>query len=586
MASFVAKKSASSPVNYKWSHHYVGAASFSWGELPACHFLLIKRRTRQASGTTELAEVSLPLENSFLSPQTLDTPTVAQTPILAFKSDEVSLAVDCPAPSCRLSKRNFPVSVGFNLHANFRYVHAQCSSRALLRTWQVSRVTAVNTNLLSRLSTSARNLLPVARAAAFSVVALLAVSGWGRVGFAEGQSAGAPAAAAGQKPNILVIVADDLGYGELGCQGWKDIPTPHIDSIARNGVRFTSGYVSCPVCSPTRAGLMTGRYQQRFGHEFNPGPVELASDTFGLRATKRRWPSGSRRPAMRPVSSANGTSERGKDFGPPNGGSTSSSASSGARILISPTAVAAARSCAAPSGSWNPTTSPTPSNAKPSRLSAGTTPSRSSCTWPSTPCMPRCRRRPNTVARFPGIEDQKRQTFAGMLSAMDDAVGAVLAQLHDLGLEEKTLVFFISDNGGPTPQTTSRNDPLRGTKATTWEGGIRIPFMIQWKGHVPPGKVDERPVISLDIHPTALAAAGVGLPTEKKLDGVNLLPFLEGSSAALPHEFLFWRFGAQMAVRKGDWKITRAVSRPEGQRRRRAKRSAVGAALQPGSGHR
>ena len=90
------------------------------------------------------------------------------------------------------------------------------------------------------------------------------------------------AAAPGRKPNILVIVADDLGYGELGCQGWNDIPTPHIDTIAKNGVRFTSGYVSCPVCSPTRAGLMTGRYQQRFGHEFNPGPVGLESKAFGL----------------------------------------------------------------------------------------------------------------------------------------------------------------------------------------------------------------------------------------------------------------------------------------------------------------
>ncbi len=158
---------------------------------------------------------------------------------------------------------------------------------------------------------------------------------------------------------------------------------------------------------------------------------------------------------------------------------------------------------------------------------------------------------------------------------MDDAVGAVLGKLHDAGLEESTLVFFISDNGGPTPQTTSRNDPLRGTKATTWEGGIRIPFMIQWKGHVPAGKVDDRPVISLDIHPTALAAAGVPQPTQKKLDGVNLLPFLTQNATATPHEFLFWRYGEQMAVRKGDWKITKAVSRPA-QARRRVRRPSEG----------
>jgi arylsulfatase A-like enzyme len=173
------------------------------------------------------------------------------------------------------------------------------------------------------------------------------------------------------------------------------------------------------------------------------------------------------------------------------------------------------------------------------------------------------------------VEDSKRQTFCAMLSAMDDAIGAVLTKLHEARLDEKTLIFFISDNGGPTPQTTSRNDPLRGTKATTWEGGIRIPFMIQWKGHLPEGKVDDRPVIALDLHPTALAAAGVTAAPEKKLDGVNLLPYLQAGNTQRPHEFLFWRFGAQMAVRWGDWKITRAVGQPGLQRRRKRARGPV-----------
>src|ERR1700722_11031355 len=131
----------------------------------------------------------------------------------------------------------------------------------------------MKSNQSSRVSASARILHSM-------FVILFAVSVSSRVAFAEAPAARAKAAL--QRPNILVILADDLGYGEMGCQGWKDIPTPHIDSIARNGVRFTSGYVSCPVCSPTRAGLMTGRYQQRFGHEFNPGPVGLESETFGL----------------------------------------------------------------------------------------------------------------------------------------------------------------------------------------------------------------------------------------------------------------------------------------------------------------
>src|ERR1700722_6322666 len=130
----------------------------------------------------------------------------------------------------------------------------------------------MKSNQSSRVSASARILHSM-------FVILFAVSVSSRVAFAEAPAARAKAAL--QRPNILVILADDLGYGEMGCQGWKDIPTPHIDSIARNGVRFTSGYVSCPVCSPTRAGLMTGRYQQRVGHECNPGAEALSQD-FGL----------------------------------------------------------------------------------------------------------------------------------------------------------------------------------------------------------------------------------------------------------------------------------------------------------------
>jgi arylsulfatase A-like enzyme len=380
------------------------------------------------------------------------------------------------------------------------------------------------------------------------------------------------------RPNILIIVADDLGYGELGCQGHPEIPTPNIDAIAKNGCRFTSGYVSCPVCSPTRAGLMTGRYQQRFGHEFNPGPVEDASDAFGLSRDEKtiaerlkaagyvtgmvgKWHLGTRQ-GLRPT-------ERGFDefFG----------FLGGAHPYVG--------------------------NRRRGQVMRGTEPApeleylTDAFQREAVAFIDRHKAQPfflylafNAVhaplqatskyrERFPKVDDQKRQTFCAMLSAMDDAVGGVLAKLHDSGLDENTLIFFISDNGGPTPQTTSRNDPLRGTKATTWEGGIRIPFMIQWKGRVPAGKVDDRPVIALDLHPTALAAAGVTTAPEKKLDGVNLLPFLQAGNTALPHEYLFWRFGAQMAVRKGDWKITRAVGQPGLERRRKRARGAASGQL-------
>jgi arylsulfatase A-like enzyme len=157
--------------------------------------------------------------------------------------------------------------------------------------------------------------------------------------------------------------------------------------------------------------------------------------------------------------------------------------------------------------------------------------------------------------RFPNVTDEKRQLFSAMMSAMDDAVGRVLSKIRENGQEEQTLIVFLSDNGGPTASTTSRNGPLHGFKATTWEGGVRIPFCMQWKGTLPAGKTYENPIIQLDILPTALAAAGVDADPSWKLDGVNLLPYLKGETTTVPHQTFYWRFGKQMAIRHGDWKL-------------------------------
>jgi arylsulfatase A-like enzyme len=363
-------------------------------------------------------------------------------------------------------------------------------------------------------------------------------------------------------PNILVILADDLGYGELGCQGFTaGIPTPHIDSIARNGIRFTNGYVSGPYCSPTRAGFMTGRYQQRFGHEFNPGPSVSAAKTFGLPLTEvtiadrlkgagyaTGWFGKSHlgyEPPFHPQ-------RRGFDefYGFPGGAHSylDASADTNNPILRGTTRTtnidgyttdAFARETVAfiEKHQGRPWFAYLAFNAVHTPLEATE----------------------KYLRRFAHITDTRRRSYAAMQSAMDDGVGAVLAKIRALRQEENTLIVFLSDNGGPTAGNTSSNGPLRGFKATTWEGGIRVPFMMQWKGRLPAGRIDDRPIIQLDLLPTALAAAGVAIRPEWKLDGVNLLPYLTGANASAPHAALFWRFGPQVAVRMGDWKLVKAA---------------------------
>ena len=367
-----------------------------------------------------------------------------------------------------------------------------------------------------------------------------------------------PAAELGTKrPNIILILSDDHGYAEIGVQGCKDVPTPNIDSIAKNGIRFTNGYVSCPVCSPTRAGLNTGRYQQRFGHEFNPGPPGQAADTFGLPLTETllaarlkaagyatgivgKWHLGYEKGYL-PL-------DRGFDefFGFPGGAHAYNNPQpeSDNPIMRGDKPVDEKEyltdAFARESVSFierhkdKPFFLYLPFNAVHSPLEAPE----------------------KYMSRFADIKDKKRQTFAAMLSAMDDAVGKALDAVRKNGLEENTLIFFLGDNGGPTPSTTSRNDPLRGYKGQVYEGGFRVPFLAQWKGQIPAGKVYSKPVIALDIAPTACALAGAKTDGAK-FDGVNLMPYLTGKSDGAPHETLYWRFGDQSAIRDGDWKLVK-----------------------------
>ena len=359
------------------------------------------------------------------------------------------------------------------------------------------------------------------------------------------------ATSAADKPNVLVLYMDDMGWAQPGCYGGKLAPTPHIDSLARNGVRFTDGYVGACICSPSRVGLLTGRYQARTGHDANSNegkspetknlllsettiaqrlkPLGYVTGIYGkwhVGATSREY-----LPASRGFDESFGTTGnlgdkmgfyKGKEFIPDPAGAP----------VTSPIYAREANAFME-RHRGEPWFLYVPFNAVHSPVVAS----------------------PEIKARFPDLPKGK-QDYAALISEADDAVGAILAKLRELKLEENTLIFLVSDNGGASP--LAEMDGLRGRKWMLWEGGIRVSWLAQWKGRIPAGRVLETPVIQLDILPTALAAAGGTPQPEWKLDGANLLPLLEGKADKLDRDTLYWRFGVQYAVRQGDWKLVKA----------------------------
>lgn len=353
------------------------------------------------------------------------------------------------------------------------------------------------------------------------------------------------------KPNILLIVGDDMGYADVGFHGCKDIPTPHLDALASGGVRFTNGYVSAPYCSPTRAGLLTGRCQTRFGHEFNPAGqkcgLPLTEQTIADRLKGAGYATGlvgkwhlGANPEFHPLKRGFG------EFYGFLGGAHDYFKSNGIQrgtTQLSETGYTTddfAREAAAFVERHRE---------KPWFLylafNAVHTPMQAT---------------KGKLERFSNIPDRQRRTYAAMMSSMDDAIGTVRKRIAETGQESRTLVMFISDNGGPVMQGTtinaSCNAPLRGSKRTTLEGGIRVPFVISWPGRLKPATY-QQPAIQLDLTATALAAAGVPAKPQLKAEGVDLIPYLNGEKSGPPHESLCWRFGPQMAVRVGDFKLVR-----------------------------
>ncbi len=395
--------------------------------------------------------------------------------------------------------------------------------------------------------------------------------------------ADAPTSREVRKPNIICIFVDDLGYADLSCQGSKEVHTPHIDSLAVNGIRCTAGYVSCPQCGPSRAGLITGRYQNRFGFEYNFGSVDRE---VGLPTSERtiadymkeagyvtgivgKWHLGQLE-RFRPYNC--GFQE---SFWHPNGGVYFPNKRTGIIDNLY-------------------------RGAEPVKVSEYSTDAfaREAAEFIDrhqrepfflylafiTPHWP-MEAKPEHLTRFEHVEDLQRRVFLAMMAALDEGVGKVLDKLRETKLEENTLIIFLSDNGGPTGsprpapdapfqygQNTSLNTPLRGVKGDLLEGGIRIPFLVQWKGRLPAGKVYDQPIISLDILPTTLAVAGQAVRDEWKLDGANLLPYLAGEKTGSPHETLFWRFNFppqqparyRWAIRQGDWKLVKNDREPLG----------------------
>ena len=383
-------------------------------------------------------------------------------------------------------------------------------------------------------------------------------------------AAAAPLPAA-RRPNIIVILADDLGFADVGFQGCRDFSTPYLDRLARSGVRFTNACVSHPFCSPTRAGLITGRYQHRVGYENNPiydrnGHVaglptteitiaKILSDAGYATGQIGKWHLGAA-PEFHPL-------KRGfkEQFGFLGGGHDYFKAETNnpnAREYLIPI-----------ERNGNPI-------AETEYLTDAF--SREACSFvgrhsqdpfflylaysaPHTPLQaPKA-----LLERVSAIEDPIRRSYAAMICAMDDGIGRLAAMLEVLKLENDTLIFFLSDNGGPTPVTHADNHPFRGVKGQVYEGGIHVPFVMSWPGQLPVGETYGSPIISLDIFPTAAAAAGASVPSDRQIDGVNLLPHITGNGSSPPHDKLYWRTGGgqAFAVRQGNWKLVKIGNHTE-----------------------
>ena len=400
--------------------------------------------------------------------------------------------------------------------------------------------------------------------------------------------------ATAQPPNIVVILADDLGYADVSTYGDR-VQTPNIDRIGSEGAVFTQGYVTTPVCSPSRAGLLTGRYQQRFGFEYNARQAPEVPDV-GLIAGELTIAD-----HLRAAGYATGIvgkwhlgfkdehypTNRGFDefYGHLSGATRFINTATEGAVSMATSQEFRARAPNDPRtdllvrGTELPAPPP---RSRGNLILRG--PEKTVIDEPayitdifgdeSVDFIRRHAEEPfflysafnaphspfevteEYYNRFPDVENELHRIYFGMIAALDDAVGRILDALDEAGVADNTLVVFLSDNGcaGYFPGLCSC-EPLSGGKLTYYEGGVRVPFLVRWPAAVAAGTTSDAPVSTLDILPTALAAAGAEAPADLELDGHDLMPLLDGSAEATGRERFVWRNYPTVAVRSGDMKL-------------------------------
>ena len=385
------------------------------------------------------------------------------------------------------------------------------------------------------------------------------------------------------KPNLIVIMTDDMGYADVGFNGCKDIPTPNIDSIAYNGAHIVNGYVSFPVCGPSRAGFITGRYQDRFGFTTNP-TIDPANNIAGLPLDEKTIAEVLRTKGFKSAIVGKWHLGTHPNFHPLNRGFDYfyGFLSGGHNYFMNQLTIENLENVKS-KWAWYKTklrenhkilefedykTDYLTDELSEAGLRFINKQAENNQSFflflaynaPHTPMHAT----EKYLSRFPDIEDKKRKTYAAMISAVDDGVGNVLRTLKDNGIEENTLIVFLSDNGG-AHNNASQNTPLRGTKGSVYEGGLRVPFAIQWKGVIPANTSYEESVSSLDIMSSIVDILDIKTNPKKPLDGVNIIPYLTGKKKRAPHEYLFWRKWEQnaMAAINADYKLLKVKKNAE-----------------------